>query len=264
MRPWIHFQETNYQDSHHSYPRLWLSPGIGRWLCWRFPGKITKGHTTVSKRVPRPKSPPPHQSPSKNIPIRQPGRSMRVPRQLREVKPALTFLAPEVPYKKPGCYSSFDDIIKLQPKTEHPTDATWWSTKISGKFDRATQELQVKFWGEGCAKRFGYPSKITRSEKHTGLDHKHRLPTGRAETGFKKEIWWPLPRRSAKSSRYRSCTKLRSMAHWLESWQSHNVLVLLLGSKKDPGWWQIKCFVAFHSPWKLDFDGPTTMERSEP
>ena len=123
---------------------------------------ITDGQITVSKIVPRPKSPQPHQSPSKNIPSRRPGVvSMRVPRQFRAVKPALTFTAPEVRYIKPGCYSSIDDIMDaivksatrndneklLPPTTQHPTDTTSRSTNISWKVDRATQELRVKFWG---------------------------------------------------------------------------------------------------------------------
>ena len=123
---------------------------------------ITEGQITVSKIVPRPKSPPPHQSPSKNIPSRRPGVvSMRVPRQFRAVKPALTFTAPEVRYIKPGCYSSVDDVMDaivrsatrndneklLPPTTQHPTDATWRSTNISWKVDKVTQELHVKFWG---------------------------------------------------------------------------------------------------------------------
>ena len=29
---------------------------------------------------------------------------------------------------------------------------------------------------------------MTGCEKHTGLDHSHRLPTRRAETGVKKEL----------------------------------------------------------------------------
>ena len=122
---------------------------------------ITEGQITVSKTVPRPKSPPPHQLPSKNNPSRRPGVvSMRVPRQFRAVKPALTFIAPEVRYIKPGCYSSIDDIMEaivksatrndnekpLQPTTQHPTDATSRSTKISWKVDKTTQELHVKFW----------------------------------------------------------------------------------------------------------------------
>ena len=43
-------------------------------------------------------------------------------------------------------------------------------------------------FGECGAKRFAYPSKITGFEKHTGLDHNHRLPTRRAETGVKEEL----------------------------------------------------------------------------
>ena len=123
---------------------------------------ITDGQITVSKIVPRPKSPQPHQSPSKNIPSRRPGVvSMRVPRQFGAVKPALTFTAPEVRYIKPGCYSSIDDIMDaivksatrnnneklLPPTTQHPTDTTSRSTNISWKVDRATEELHVKFWG---------------------------------------------------------------------------------------------------------------------
>ena len=85
---------------------------------------------------------------------------MRVPRQFREMKPALTFTAPEVRYIKPGCCSSIDDIMeaivrsatrndneKLPQTTQHPTDATWRSTTISWKVDEAMQELHVKFWG---------------------------------------------------------------------------------------------------------------------
>ena len=65
---------------------------------------ITEGQITVSKIVSRPKSPPPHQSTSKNIPSRRPGVvSMRVPRQSRAVKAALTLTAPEVRYIKSGC-----------------------------------------------------------------------------------------------------------------------------------------------------------------
>ena len=86
---------------------------------------------------------------------------MRVPRQFRAVKPALTFTAPEVRYIKPGCYSSIDDIMDaidksatrndneklLPPTTQHPTDTTGRSTNISWKVDKVTQELHVKFWG---------------------------------------------------------------------------------------------------------------------
>ena len=123
---------------------------------------VTEGQITVSKIVPRPKSPPPHQIPSKNTPSRRPGVvSMRVPRQFRAVKPALTFTAPEVRYIKPGCYSSIDDIMEaivksatrndnekfLPPTTQHPTDTKSRSTNISWKVDRATQELHLKFWG---------------------------------------------------------------------------------------------------------------------
>ena len=86
---------------------------------------------------------------------------MRVPRQFRAVKPALTFTAPEVRYIKQGCYSSIDDIMEaivksgtrndnenlLPPTTQHHTDATWRSTNILWKVDKATQELYVKFWG---------------------------------------------------------------------------------------------------------------------
>ena len=85
---------------------------------------------------------------------------MRVPRQFRAVKPALTFTAPEVRYIKPGCYSSIDDIMEaivksatrndneklLPPRNQHPTDTTSRST-ISWKVDRLTQKLHVKFWG---------------------------------------------------------------------------------------------------------------------
>ena len=79
---------------------------------------ITDGQITVSKIVPRPKSPPPHQSPSKNIPSRRPGVvSMRVSLQFRAVKPALTFTAPEVRYIKLGCYSSIDDIMEAIVKS---------------------------------------------------------------------------------------------------------------------------------------------------
>ena len=123
---------------------------------------ITEGQITVSKIVPRSKSPPPHQSPSKNIPSRRPGVvSRRIPRQFRAVKPALMFTAPEVRYIKPGCYSSIDDIMDaivksatrndneklLPPTTHYPTDATWRSTNISWKVDKVTQELHVKCWG---------------------------------------------------------------------------------------------------------------------
>ena len=108
--------------------------------------------------MPRPKSPPPYQSPSKNIPSRRPGIvSMRVPRQFRAEKPALTFTAPEVRYIKPGCYSSIDDIMQaivksatmknFPPTTQHPTDTTSRSTNNSWNVDRVTQELHVKFWG---------------------------------------------------------------------------------------------------------------------
>ena len=79
---------------------------------------ITEGQISVSKILPRPKSPPPHQSPSKNIPGRPPGVvSMRVHRQFRAVKPALTLTAPEVRYIKPGCYSSIDDIMEAIVKS---------------------------------------------------------------------------------------------------------------------------------------------------
>ena len=99
---------------------------------------ITEGQITVSKIAPRPKSPPPHQLPSKITPSRRPGVvSMRVPPQFRVVKPALTFTAPEVRYIRPSCYSSIDDIMEaivknatrndneklLPPTTQHPTDA---------------------------------------------------------------------------------------------------------------------------------------------
>ena len=125
--------------------------------------KITEGQITASKIVPRPKSPPPHQSPNIIIPSRRPGVvSMRVPLQFRAVKPALMFTAPEVRYIKPGCYSSIDDIIEaivksatgndneklLPPTTQHPTDTTSRSTNVSWKVDRATQELHVKFLGD--------------------------------------------------------------------------------------------------------------------
>ena len=116
---------------------------------------------------------------------------MRVPQQFRAVKRALTFTAPEVRYIKPGCYFSIDDIMEaivksatrndneklLPPTTQHRTDTTSRSTNISWKVDKARQELHVKFWGECGAKRFGYLSKITGFEKHTGLEHNHRLPT---------------------------------------------------------------------------------------
>ena len=82
-------------------------------------------------------------------------------RQFKAVKPALTFTAPKVRYKKPGCYSSIDDIMQaivksatrndneklLPPTIQHPTDTTSRSTNISWKADRVTQELHVKFWG---------------------------------------------------------------------------------------------------------------------
>ena len=97
---------------------------------------VTEGQTTVSKIVLRPKSLPSHESPSKNIASRRPGVvSVRVPRQFRAVKAALTLTAPEVRYIKPGCYSSIDDIMeaivksaarndnekRLPPTTQHPT-----------------------------------------------------------------------------------------------------------------------------------------------
>ena len=86
---------------------------------------------------------------------------MIAPRQFRAVKPALTITAPEVRYIKPGCYSCIEDIMEamvksatgndnerlLPPTTQHPTDTTSRSIKISWKVDRATQELHVKFWG---------------------------------------------------------------------------------------------------------------------
>ena len=121
---------------------------------------ITEGQITVSKIVPLPKSPPPYQSPSKNIPSRRPGVvSKRVPRQFGAVKPALTFTAAEVRYMKPGCYSFIDDIMEaivksatrndnekfLPPTTQNPTDATSRSTNIPRKVDTAKQELHVKF-----------------------------------------------------------------------------------------------------------------------
>ena len=99
--------------------------------------KITAGQITVPKSVARPRSTPPHQSPSKIISNRRPGFvSMRIPRESREIKPALTFTAPEVNFFKPGCYSSVVDIIKaivksatknkeLPPTTENPTDESW-------------------------------------------------------------------------------------------------------------------------------------------
>ena len=124
--------------------------------------KITEGQITVLKIVPRPKSPPPHKSPIKKFPSRRPWVvSMRVPRQFRAVKPALTFTAPEVRYIKPCCYSSIDDITEaivkksprndneklLPPTTQHPTDTTSRSTNIPWKVDKATHELHIKFWG---------------------------------------------------------------------------------------------------------------------
>ena len=123
---------------------------------------VTEGQITVSKNVPRPKSPPPHQSPNKSIPSRRRGVvSMRVFQQFRAAKPALMFNAPEARYMKPGCYSSIDDINEaivksatrndneklLPPTTQHPTDTTSRSTNISWKVDRATQELHIKFCG---------------------------------------------------------------------------------------------------------------------
>ena len=93
---------------------------------------------------------------------------------------------------------------------------------------------------------FGYSSKITGFEKHTGLDHSHRLPTRRAETEVKKEILWPQPRTSAKSKWYRRCKELRSMAGWLENRKSHNVFVMRLDWKWDPGWHKLLFCVPFH------------------
>ena len=108
-----------------------------------------------------PKVTAPHQSLSKKIASRWPGVvSMRVPQQFRAVKPALTFTSPEVCYIKLGWYSSIDDIMdaifkgatrnyneKLLPRTtQHLRDATWRSTNISWKVDKATIEFHVKFW----------------------------------------------------------------------------------------------------------------------
>ena len=57
--------------------------------------KTIEGEITVSKIVLRPTSPPPHQSPSKNIPSRGKGVvSMRAPGQSTSVKSALTCTAP--------------------------------------------------------------------------------------------------------------------------------------------------------------------------
>ena len=188
---------------------------------------VTEGQITVSKIVPRPKTPPPHQSPSKNIPSRRPGVvSMRVPRQFRAVKPALTFTAPEVRYIKPVCYSSIDDIMEaivesatrndneklLPPTTQHPTDTTSRSTNISWKVDRATQELHVKFWGNLEQNCLVIRAKSQDLKNMLGLTTIIDCQDGEQRQESKKNFYGNCQAEQQKSKRYRSCKELRSVA----------------------------------------------------
>ena len=59
---------------------------------------------------------------------------MRVPRQFRAVKPALTFTAPEVRYIKAGCYSSNDDIMEAIVKSATRNDNEKLPANISASY----------------------------------------------------------------------------------------------------------------------------------
>ena len=238
---------------------------------------ITDGQIIVSEIVPRPKSPPPHQSQSKNIPRRRPGVvPMREPRQLRLVKPALTFTAPEVGYIKPGCYSPTNKIMEaiiksdtrkdneklLPPTTQHPTDATWRSTNISSKVDKATQELHVKFWGNVEQNGVVIWAKSQDLRNILGLTALIDCQHGEQRQESKKNCDVNC---QDDQQNQRDIAVVKNSGQWPVDMKagSHTMFLYCdLVQKEVLG--DTNCVVAFHSPWKLFMDGPKTKEINEP